>query len=241
MGAPSPFVLVHGGLHGGWCWRDVRPLLAIAGHAVFTPTLTGLGERAHLRGDTIGLATHIEDVIACIECEELAGVVLVGHSYGGMAVTGAADRLAHRVARLVYLDALVPDDGQSVADLDPALGALAAAVPADVPVPEGYDFGVTDPADIAWLRRRLTAQPRRTVTEKVSLSGAVATIERWYVECRDLPGDPPLATIRAIAARLRADAAWRHVAFDAAHDCMISHPAETAALLVAIARGESGR
>jgi len=113
----STYVLVHGAWHGGWCWKKVAPALRAAGHVVYTPTLTGLGERAHLANPAIDLATHVADVVNLLEAEELDKVVLVGHSYGGMVVTGVADRAADRIGRLVYLDAANPKDGQSLVDV----------------------------------------------------------------------------------------------------------------------------
>ena len=111
------FVLVHGGWLGAWCWRRVRPLLQAAGYEVFAPTLTGLGERAHLLSPDIGLMTHVQDVVGLIEAEELQDIVLVGQSYAGMVITGVADRVPERLSHVVYLDAFVPRDGQSLADL----------------------------------------------------------------------------------------------------------------------------
>src|SRR5689334_15631432 len=111
------YLLVHGAWHGGWCWRRVVPLLRAAGHEVFTPTLTGLGERVHLLTRDVGLDTHAQDVIGVLEYEDLRDVVLVGHSYGGMVITAVAERAAERLAHLVYLDAFVPRDGQSQMDL----------------------------------------------------------------------------------------------------------------------------
>lgn len=110
-------VLVHGTTAGGWVWKRIAPQLRAAGHDVYTPTLTGLGERVHLASPGIDLDTHITDVVNVIEFEDLAQVVLVGHSYGGMVITGVADRVPNRIARLVYLDALVPQDGEAVVDL----------------------------------------------------------------------------------------------------------------------------
>src|SRR5437660_801825 len=109
----ATFVLVHGAWHGGWCWRKLMPLLRSAGHAVWTPTLTGLGERAHLGNPDVGLSTHVQDVVNVLEYEDLSNVVLVGHSYGGMVITGVAHQMPGRLAHLVYLDAFVPKDGQS--------------------------------------------------------------------------------------------------------------------------------
>ena len=111
----ATYVLVHGGAHGGWCYRDVARLLRSAGHEVFTPTLTGLGERAHLLSPDIDLDTHITDVVAVLRWEDLHDVILVGHSYGGMVITGVADRAADRVGHIVYLDAATPVNGESLA------------------------------------------------------------------------------------------------------------------------------
>jgi len=118
----APFVLVHGAWHGGWCWQRVTPLLRAAGHEVYAPSLTGVGDRAHLAGGKIDLETHIADVCGLIEMEDLAGVVLVGHSYAGMVITGVADRAAARLKSLVYVDAFVPED--------PRLGRAAHPAPA---------------------------------------------------------------------------------------------------------------
>ena len=123
----SIFVIVHGGFGGGWEWTPVAQLLRERGHSVFTPTLTGMGERSHL-GPRVGLSTHIEDIVAVLEFEDLHNVVLCGASYGGMPITGAADRASERIALLVYIDALVPMDGQSGLDLLPErFGALVRA------------------------------------------------------------------------------------------------------------------
>src|SRR5438874_2803985 len=108
------YVLVHGAWGGNHSWRDFAPILWARGHEVFAPSLTGLGERVHLGGPQTDLSTHIQDVVNCIEYQDLHDVVLVGHSYGGMVVTGVADRLPDRIRRLVYLDALLPDSGESV-------------------------------------------------------------------------------------------------------------------------------
>ena len=111
------FVLVHGAWHGGWCWTRVTPLLEAAGHRAFAVTLTGLGDRAHLSAPSVDLETHITDVVSMLDMDDLNDVVLVGHSYGGMVVSGAAERAWKRIRRLVYLDALVPKHGQSAFDL----------------------------------------------------------------------------------------------------------------------------
>ena len=119
------FVLVHGATHGGWCWKRVVPLLRAAGHEAYAPTLTGLGERAHLAHPGIDLATHVQDVVGVFEYEDLDRVVLVGHSYAGAVIAGVADRLPGRIAHLVYLDGAVAGAGQAVLDLFPSDGQAA--------------------------------------------------------------------------------------------------------------------
>ena len=161
----STFVLIHGAYHGGWCWVRVAKLLRAAGHDVHTPTLAGMGEHAHLLSRQITLDTHIEDVSSHIETEELTGVILVGHSYGGMAITGAADRLdgSGRVARLIYVDALVPYDGDTWSSFaTPAAAATSYAQTADglfMPPPDIAIYGILDPEDLAWGNRRLRPHP----------------------------------------------------------------------------------
>jgi len=152
----STYVLVHGAWHGGWCWKKVAPALRAAGHEVYTPTLTGLGERAHLANPAIDLAMHIADVVNLLEAEELDKVVLVGHSYGGMVVTGVADRAASRLRRVVYLDAFLPENGKCLLDyLHPdrrnlinqgQIGGYVDPLPLEI-------FGVTDREDVAWATR----------------------------------------------------------------------------------------
>ena len=113
----ATFVICHGGWAGGWQWREVGAQLRAGGHEVYTPTLTGLGERVHLAHPDIDLETHIQDIVMVLRYENLYNVILVGHSYGGMVITGVAEQVPERIAQLVYLDAFVPQDGQSLADL----------------------------------------------------------------------------------------------------------------------------
>ena len=114
---PTTYVVVHGAWGGGWDWRAIDSMLTRQGHSVFRVTLTGLGERVHLSSPTIGLATHIADVVNTIEWEQLTNVVLIGHSYGGMVITGVADRIPQRIGHLIYLDAFLPESGESLKDL----------------------------------------------------------------------------------------------------------------------------
>ena len=236
----ATYVLVHGAWHGGWCWKKVVPLLRTAGHVVYTPTLTGLGERAHLLSPTITLDTHILDVVNVLEYEELLDVVLVGHSYAGAVISGVADRAPTQVAQLVYLDAFVPRDGEALFDLHPPpmRDAMRARSDAEgdgwyMPPPPFTGqplFGVTDPADLTWLHGKLGPQPRQPHEQPVRLSNpAGAVLPRTFVYCADKgPGDP----FAAMAQRAREGAGWGYRELPTGHDVMVTMPRELAQLLL---------
>ena len=233
----SIFVIVHGGFGGGWEWTPVAQLLRERGHVVFTPTLTGMGERSHL-GPRVGLGTHIDDVVAVLEFEDLHNVVLCGASYGGMAVTGAADRAPERIALLVYIDALVPVDGQSGIDLLPeGFGALVragadehghgwVAIPDAVLPPEGL---IVDEIRARYVAR-LRDQPVATFTEPIHLASASSDVRRAFIRCTggelDVGGDP----IEPMAARARAEG-WLYRELSAPHDPHLFDPTATAVIL----------
>jgi pimeloyl-ACP methyl ester carboxylesterase len=228
------FVIVHGAWGGGWAWRrTVAPHLRATGHEVFTPTLTGLGERAHLANPGVGLATHIEDIVNVLVWEDLRDVVLAGHSYGGMVITGVADRVPERLASLVYLDAFVPADGQSLADLvGPDAGAqMRARAEAEgggwqlPPSPLGPD---TPPDLRALVEPRRRPQPLQTFVEPIRLNSASASLPRTYALCTAPAGD----AFARIAARLREDGAWRVVEFATGHNLHYTMARETADLLL---------
>ena len=233
------FVLVHGAWHGSWCWARVREALQAAGHGVFTPTLTGLGERSHLLAPGINLSTHIDDVVNLIRWEELHDIVLCGHSYGGAVVTGAADRIADRIRTLVYLDAFVPADGESVHDLLPVeqrdLQVELASQHGDgwkvPPIPaEVFNVNV---ADRDWVDRQCTPQPLATFSEKLALTGARGSVPRTvYIPATDFPGSPFGNSL----ARARA-ANWNVVPVHAGHDVMLDQPAELTTILQRAADG----
>ncbi|MEU5991477.1 alpha/beta fold hydrolase [Spirillospora sp. NPDC047418] len=223
----TTYVLVHGAWHGGWCWRDVAARLREAGHDVHTPTLTGLGERAHLAGPEIGLRTHADDLLGRLEYEDLRDVVLVAHSYGGLVAREAADRMPERVARITMVDAWAGRDGESLDDLAPAFFRdWVASVTADGLVPPGpaAAVGVTEPDQVAWLEPRLTPHPRRTFSDPARLSGAVDAIPCRAVLCT--PGGPmPFA-------RIADDHGWPPTILDAGHDAMVTAPHALADVLL---------
>lgn len=219
-------VLVHGAWHGGWCWSRVEPLLRAKGHTVYSPTLTGLCERAHLISPSVNLTTHIEDVVGEIRYKELTNIVLCGHSYGGMVITGVAERMADRICSIVFLDAFVPEDGQSVQDIAgiPAPGEIS---PPPVNLP-----GMVNDADAPWVVRQATPQPGATFTERLKVTGALARIpKRTYI--RATGGRSPL--FDAAYARLRQDAAWTTREIACRHDAMLDRPAELTKMLIAAA------
>ena len=234
----ATFVVCHGAWSAGWAWKKVRPLLRAAGHEVFTPTYTGLGERAHHVSRAIGLDTHIADVLGVIDCEDLRDVVLVGHSYGGMVATGVADRAAERIAKLVYLDAFVPSHGQSLFDMRPTQerGRRQGEAAANgdgwllAPNPPPPD---TAPDDVAWITPRRRWQPIGTFTQPVLLKNPSPSRPRSYIYCTRLgPGDP----FGQFARRFRSDPGWKFYEIDASHSPNVTAPEALARLLDQIAR-----
>ncbi len=191
------FLLVHGAWSGGWGWKRVAAGLRAAGHEVFTPTLTGVGEREHLYSPAIDLDTHIKDVLGVIDTEELDDFVLCGHSYGGMVVTPVADQRADRIRALVYLDAFLPKDGQSLLDMVPSqmratYETEAAKNNGRVPPQQNAtQRGITDPGDIAWVDRHRTGQPLGTLNKKIKLTGKIDRIPtKMYILCSEFRPSP---------------------------------------------------
>ena len=244
----STFVIVHGAFGGGWEWTRVARILRDQGHDVWTPTLTGLGDRAHLAHRGVGLSTHIRDVLALLELEDLRRVVLCGASYGGMPVTGAADGAPERVAGVVYVDALVPRDGQSALDLLPASfrasvaarsrsrarGAWNVPVPLQVLPPRG---GIPDERWSHYVSR-LVPQPAATFSDAIRLTGAVDGLPRGFVRCTgsNLENDP----IERIATRIR-KRRWPYREIEAPHDPHLFDPLGTARIILRLSRELRGR
>ena len=232
----TTFVLVHGAWHGGWCYKRVARLLRQAGHEVYTPTLTGLGERAHLMSRSIDLGTHIQDIVGVIRCEELSDVVLCGHSYGGMVIAGVAEQIADTICSLVYLDAFVPENGKSLFDYLPA--EQSAGMRADA-AQNGEGYKVTPiPAaafavnakDAAWVDAMCVKQPLATFEQKLILSGRQVR-RRTYVLAAGWGPSP----FQQFGMRLKDDRSWQFVSMDCGHDVIVDQPQELADVLIAAA------
>jgi pimeloyl-ACP methyl ester carboxylesterase len=241
-GKPRTFVLVHGAWHGGWCWNRVADLLRARGHRVFTPSLTGLGDRAHLFSKDISMQTHVEDILSVVETEELSDFILVGHSYGGFVISGAADTLRERVSRYVYLDASLPPDMSSGtsfswASFNPpeAREARLKSVREQgngvaLPAPPPGAFAVTEPADVAWLQRRLRPMPVGTYLSTFTFKNSGSNgLKRTYMATIK----PPYALLTSTRERIKADNTWSFMTLDAGHDCMVTAPDALAAVLMA--------
>jgi pimeloyl-ACP methyl ester carboxylesterase len=229
------FVLVPGAWHGGWCWRRVSDLLERRGHKVFTPSLTGMGERAHLMNAGIKLDTHITDVVNLIKWERLENFVLVGHSYGGFVVSGVAEQVP-AIASIVFLDAFYPDSGQGLADMaSPTVrdGMRAAAAKGDIGIPprSAASFNVNE-KDRAWVDAMCTPQPINTFLDKVVLTGARERIaKKAYIRARGYANP----VFDKAAEKLKADSAWRVHDVPCGHEVMIDMPERLAELLQELA------
>ena len=241
----SAFVIVHGAWGGGWEWTNVAARLRAQGHQAFTPTLTGLGERSHLLvGERVGMATHVEDIVSVVEFERLDSVVLCGASYGGMAVTGAADRLGDRVRAIIYIDALVPVDGQCALDLLPGpFGAMVRRGLAEhgdgwrMPMPAGLREALVPPGALADDTRRgylarIRDHPAATFIDPLTLTGTFDGLDRAFVRCttaefgEEVGGDP----IAACAARAR-EQGWAYREIATRHDPQLFAPKQIAVLI----------
>jgi pimeloyl-ACP methyl ester carboxylesterase len=232
---PKTFVLVHGAWHGGWCWRRVADLLEAQGHKVFTPTLTGLGERSHLMAPGIGLATHITDIVNVFKWEGLSDVVLCGHSYGGMIIAGVAEQMQPAISSIVHLDAFVPDNGNAVIDLTSTAvreAVLAGQRKGEIGIPPrpAEAFGV-NARDRAWVDGKCTPQPIATFTEKIKVTGAVQAIaKKTFIRAASYvnPGfDKALA-------RAKADPSWQTHMAPCGHDVMVDAPDWLAKVLLEV-------
>ena len=227
------FVLVHGAWHGGWCWRRVADLLTNAGHKVFTPTLTGLGERSHLIDAKVNLSTHVTDIVNVLKWERLKDVVLCGHSYGGFVISGVAERMEDAIASIVFVDAFVPEHGDCAAtSVSPATreridevvskgDATMAPIPAAV-------FQVNE-KDRAWVDALCTPQPLATFMEKAVITGArERSARKVYIRAKGYNSP----SFDAAQAKVRALPSWRVFEMACGHDVMIDMPEGLAQILL---------
>ena len=240
MTSPAPlgqecrrsFLLVHGAWHGGWCWERVAERLRAAGHRVYAPTLSGLAERAHLPTEKITLTTHIDEIVALIDEQHLADLVLSGHSYGGMVVSGVAERREQSIRAIVFVDAFLPSDGDSIASLTPiglVLPELIASGATALPPVSAEAFGV-NMADRGWVDAQCTDQPLGTFSEGVAIKGAREWISsKVYVRASGYAA--PWFDDALLAAM--ADPTWRTESLSCGHDAMIDCPDAVAAILEA--------
>lgn len=243
--APANFVLVHGAYHGGWSWQRVRAILERQGHRVFTPSQTGCGDRAHLLDTSITIQTFVDDITMLIRAEELDDVILVGHSFGARTIVGVADVIPSKLAHLVFLDGGFPTSGKSRLDTMTTRARTARIEAANnssgglsVPPPVPELFGVSDPDDLDWLRRRMTPQPFGVDTSPQFLVNEIANgVPSTYVQHTDpvFPGTESAAEY----ARSRAD--WRFVALSGGHDAMVTNPSAVAELLNSVAERRQHR
>jgi pimeloyl-ACP methyl ester carboxylesterase len=235
----AAFVLVHGTGHGGWCWQFLAPLLRAAGYNVYTPTLTGLGSSSHLSHELkrISLDTHVKDITNLLFYEDLSEVVLVGHSYGGMVITGVAAQDSHRLAQLVYFDAYLPLEGENEIALWPSdqkekySADLASGIRFRPPIASSM-LGITDPKISKWVQERLTPHPYSTYEDPpASSTPESASIPRTYIHCTLGPLSSWMEPFAARARKLK----WNVHAMAWNHDIMITQPNELAELLLRIA------
>jgi len=228
----ATFVLVHGAWSGGVIWQHVAPALRKAGHEVYASSLTGLGERSHLLRRDIDLDCHIKDVLGLIEYEDLSDIVLVGHSYGGMVVTGVADLVPDRIASLVYLDAFVPENGQALFDTIPPGMPRAAPVPGSewltAPLPQEA-FGRASAEVLDFRKRKTSPHPTACFTQRLMLTGGIDRIQRKsYIYCND----PQPTTFTPFYERLKGKPGWNVYTLPCTHMAQLDLPHDVVALLL---------
>ncbi|HEY2701538.1 MAG TPA: alpha/beta hydrolase [Pseudonocardiaceae bacterium] len=230
----STYLLVHGAWHSGRAWDRVVPLLTSAGHRVLAPSLRS-------DGPEVGLDTHIAEIAGLITDEDLRDVILVGHSYSGLVISGVANEIPDRIAHLVYLDAMVPQDGENAVDIQPMTGQLielaaqsegGGRVPPLPESPLGL-FGVTDPDDKAWVRSMLTDMPIRCLQQPIRLDNpATARIPRTHIHCTaNQPAGIHRRPVPPIQPNGEPAQVWE---LPTGHDCMVTMPAELVELLLKV-------
>lgn len=245
---PATFVLVHGAFAGAWAWRDVIPVLRAGGHNVYATTATGMGDRVHLADPAIDLDVYITDVVNVLEYEDLHDVTLVGHSFGGFIIAGVAEQVPERLARLVYLDAIVPEDGQNNYEFwgydDEGIGfeyrmGEEAGWPGFEVVHAGFEEFlrtlITDPATADWYLAKMTPQPVAVSAQPIVLGNpAAADIPRAFVFCTEDAGTAEENPLVAVAERVSADPAWTFLELAANHMVIVNDPQATAEALLSL-------
>lgn len=242
--ATNNYLLVHGAWHGGWCWNEVRSLLLADGHRVYAPSLSGLGDRIHLREQLeVGLDTHINDIVNLIKFEELDNVVLVGHSYAGMVISGVADQVGDKLDELIYLDALVPDDGGSLLDpygelTDEQVSQIVANVPVDennsllLPPLEFLGISEDHPAAES-LMRRLTPHPMKTLVDRLSYSNeGTQGVAKSFIYCSAQQADDG---VKRKLEKIKASDDWAYYEIATGHNAMTIEPEKLVQLFYQIA------
>lgn len=229
----ATFVLVPGACHGAWCYSRVAGLLRDKGHDVYAVALTGVGELAHLSGQAINLSTHVQDVTSVIRSHDLTDVILCGHSYGGVVITGVAGQVGERIRTLFYLDALVPESGQSSFDLvgpERSIELIDAAGDDGIMVaaPKAEFFNV-NPRDVAWVDAHCTPHPVGTFIQKLHFTGKEALVSRRTFV---VAGAYPSPLNHATCERLGKLPGWKTASVDCGHDIMIDAPEALTNLLI---------
>lgn len=231
----TTFVLVHGAWHGGWCWKRVAEKLRVKGHDVYAPTLTGLGDRHHLISPQYGLSTHIDDITNLLSWEQLEDVVLCGHSYGGMVITGVADKTPERLKSLVYLDAFVPKDGQSAFDLihDERAELIREKMNSEgdgwrmMPT-TAEAFGIVNPKDQEWVDQNCVPMAVKAFEEPIRLSGRTRSQNQLYI----LAENYHPSSFHDTYENVRRNTKWRVYSLPTGHDVMITMPSELVEILL---------
>ena len=228
------YVLVHGAWHGGWCWNEVSAALQAKGAIVYTPTLGGMAEYANTLDTNINLNTHIENIVSFIIKQDLHHVILVGHSYAGIVITGVADRIPERLHKLIYLDAMLAENGQSALSTLPAplqenmRQTVAPNNGLYVPVWPASGFGVTDTTKAKWVDARLTPQPFRTFSQPLVLVHPFGNhIPKTYIAC----DQPEMPQLNVFAERAKNSKEWTFTALHTGHDAMVTAPVALSNLL----------
>jgi pimeloyl-ACP methyl ester carboxylesterase len=238
------FVLIHGANHGGWCYDRVGAILLSQGHRVFAPTLAGLAERASMDASRINLTTHISEIVDLFERENLTEVVLCGHSYGGMVIAGVADRIPDRISTLVFLDAVVPENGKSMNDyVFPGWRLLPILISVWLfgrgykltPPPPAWFFKVNK-ADRSMVSRRLTGHPYKTLTEKIQIGNNGDRIPNHVYIYASKWGNPQIAEQYELAKNRKG---WKLYEVESGHDIMIDAPNELARILLSASEAAS--